>query len=143
MKALERNGQFLVTLCKNLFKAFLNSKLNWNHPASQLGPQHWKHFVLSPAKEGDHTEGRRGQPQLPPWPFLLSESLCHPDHCYVESGWRLEKEGLEQGLELSKIQNKPCRLNYHSDSFRDCRMCWRCFSKGQPRCSRDGKHPPL
>lgn len=38
----------------------------------------------------------------------------------------------------SKTQNKPCHLNYPSYSFRDCRMCWRCLSKGQPRCSRAG-----
>lgn len=131
-----------MTVRKNLFKAFVNSKLNWNHLPHSWGPPSPGNTLFSHQPRRTHT-GQEGAATTATLAFLLPESLCHPDCCYVESRWRLEKEGLEQGLELSKIQSKPCSLNYHADSFLDCRMCWRCFSKGQPRCSQDGKHPPL
>lgn len=136
---------------ETMLEAFLDSEQNQNHPASQLGPLAavtWKHdsFFFPPRAR----RPRRRQKGPAPPATLASPAPKVPmpvqGTAMVEprrQGWSRRKEAREQVEEPSKIQNKPQSLNYRSDSFRDCRMCWRCFSKGQPRCSRDGRYPPF
>ena len=149
---MERSGQFLVTLPQeNTLEAFLYSEQNQNRPASQLGPLAavtWKRnsffFPPQPRRPRGGQEGPAPAATVasPPAkvPLPVEATATVEPRC---QSWSRRKEALEQTETLSKIQNKPRSLNCHSDSFRDRRMCWRCFSKGQPRCSRDGRYPPF
>lgn len=75
-----------------------------------------------------------GQPHLPPWPLLLSQSPCQLS---PHQSWSREEDTWKQA-ELSKIQNKPDAQITVQIHFEIAECAGDVFLKGNPAAPEMG-----